>query len=227
MPELREDQLQRLNRYLDAELSPAERAEFEAELARDPHLRAAAERLGRAHAALRTHYQLADASPTRKTASPLRRLALAAGILLAVGLTFYAYRQTLPPPLDGDLIHRAFVLDPTPVIVCDTPEKFLAYTQDTLSAPITARFDTGITLVGWRDAQPGYGDKDLRTRLLLAYAADQTPVVVLFQPAGRPKPLLTRRGLQAYSLRLGPIDLWEISPLDQPVVLPVMSLVNK
>lgn len=163
-------------------------------------------------------------SPSRARLSRLTIFGIAAALFLASALVVL----NLPKPLPGisaSALHAALVQNDTPEIVCDTPEKFLAYTTEKLGEAITARFDTGVALIGWRGAAE-YRE-DTRKRVLLARAATGEPVLVLFQPKAYPAPTQTNPALHLHKRELGTMTAWEVSSFSQPVVLGALGRANR
>jgi hypothetical protein len=226
--ELPREYAELLNALLDGEATPDQRRRAEELERSDPvfaqqlvSLRLAESRIAR----LYSPAAIVPAPPRRTNAPRLHRPLLASAALLAIAsivglLVIRADRSTR---LDADALHAAFVLDPEPTTVCDTPDKFMAYTAEHLGEPIAARFDAGVTLVGWRSAGRRY-DRSVRERLLLAYGANQEPIVVLFQPASGKPPRAANDTLHLYHARFAGVDAWEISPAGAPQILPVLAL---
>lgn len=179
------------------------------------------------------------ASPTQRGLPPVAWLALAACVAGVVGgglwlggalprtaATHTAQKQAGP----GINLSREFaryLADPAPNKVCDTPEKFIAYTRERFGSPIAASFDAGVQLVGWRGPGGSYDDEPVTGEplVLLANARDGQPVIVLFQSADRPQPSFdTSAGLHMHGGVLGNTAVFEVSRREQAVVLPVLRL---
>lgn len=228
MDELPREYAVLLNSVLDGEATPDQSRRAEELERTDPAFAQLLARARLAESRIAQLYRPAASVPVppRRTAAPLiRPPVLAAAALLAIAgvVGLLVLRTDRSVQLDAGALHAAFVLDPKPTTVCDTQDKFLAYTAEHLGEPIAARFDTGVTLVGWRSAGRPY-DKAARERLLLAYGADQRPIVVLFQPASGKPPRAEDGSLHLHHARFGSIDAWEISPEDVPQILPVLML---
>jgi hypothetical protein len=229
--------------YLDDELTPPQRADFESKLESDPALRA---RLAALHAIDDSLTRIA-AEPAPITHAPQPRrawipIAVAAALLLAASAalltltrpapTTFTPKATLPPnTFDAAQDYQALTIALEPHVVCDTPEKFLAYTQDLFDEPITADFTTHTTLVGWRAHRAPYTTPEpgtappLQIRVLLARAPSADPVLAFFIPEGLDAPALPESSaLHHFTRDLGSVRVHEITPLDHPTVLPALSL---
>jgi len=226
--EFTDRQLELMAACLDGEAAAEEIAELEQELERDPGLRRRYESLAGMERELREAFP-ARARPAPARPGALRQFLTAAALILAVcGAWWFGQGRTNPiNPLSGASVHAGFVSDPEPDIVCDTPEKFLAYTREKLGVPIAADFSSDLLFVGWRGLNGAYKGQPGETtdpRVLMLRNADGVPVVVLFQPSADPRPTLDERGdLKRFKKRFGPVTAWEVSPLDRPVALPRLS----
>lgn len=253
---------ERANAYLDGELSAAETAAFEAEMREDPDLAEAVGNVRTIEAGLREafgadaerarqtipdplamaeaeHIRLPDADREEKSFRSAGWLpyAIAAALLLAtVGVWFQVGSGAMHEVPSAAFIYRQAAATLEPAVVCDTPEKFIAYTEETLNEPIGADFSAasnlGITLVGWDvlggDYNPGVSD-DL-PRLLYARAPDGTPIVVYFREKGHGEPALApppgsaaTDAVSVHTKRLGSVTAYEISPLEKPVILDLLG----
>lgn len=229
MTDLDDDRMRLLSAVLDDEATPEQDAAFRDFLQRDPAFAAAYERMKGAQSRLAAMYQPAsradNAGQSPRRPRYVRVAALAAMVTLVTAAAIFALNVNDPMRGNGSAMHQGFVRNPAPTIVCDTPEKFLAYTREHLGTTIAASFAPGVTLVGWRDAGPGYGAES-RVRLLMAYGPSGEPVVVLFQPRRMDRPTLPCGTLKMHSARFGALEAWEISPLDAPCVLPTLRVVK-
>jgi hypothetical protein len=225
-----------MNALLDGEVTKEQAAQIDLLIRSDPAFRDAVERLQHGEGRLRQLYTPSTAARTRmpdasangnapartvgKSRLMRRALAYAAMLLLVAGAVFFASQVPHQSRLQVAVLHNDFVQDPVPATVCDTPEKFLAYTHEHLGVGIQARFDLGVQWVGWRGAGPGYDQDDSRTRVLLVFAPGGEPVVVLFQPSDVKRP--QRRafsGLSVFNKSMGDVTAYEITPLNTPVAL--------
>ncbi len=226
MNELSDRILGLVSKHLDGECALDERAELERAMGEHPELRSRIETAAAAEREIRASFAVPGAHPNK---SPSRQLAVAAMLVLAVcAAWWFGVRGSGgPDPVNAWQAHGLFVSDPEPQIVCDTPEKFLAYTTEKFDEPVTADFDGGPRLVGWRGLGASYGQGHVRgvePRLLLALTDGETPVVVLFQNARDPRPELDpRSGLRVFKKRFGRVTAWEITPDEQAEVLPLLT----
>ena len=162
--------------------------------------------------------------------------AAAAGVLLAASAFWInsGGGSVFEVPSAG-FIYRQASADFEPAVVCDTPEKFLAYTEKTLGEPITANFtlaaNIGISLEGWDVLGGDYnpGESDDLPRLLYARSPDGTPIVVYFREKGHGEPDATppegsvAADVTVHTKTLGRVTAYEISPLADPVVLGLLG----
>ncbi len=230
---------ERASRYLDGEFSAGEHAEFEAELRDSPELARAVADVRTIEAGLRDLFSEPSDIEVPATApdAPGRRApwlpwAAAAALLIAtLGVLYLASPATPQRIASSDrFIYQIVTRSFEPEVVCDTPEKFLEYTTATLGEPLEADFaraaDVGINLLGWRVMGGAYDPDDPRDhpRVLLARGPDGTPVVVYFREPGQPTPYADPTNPVGMHARdLGRVTAYEISPLDGPVVLDLLS----
>jgi hypothetical protein len=241
MTELKPDAMELLNALLDGETTQEQAAQIDMLTRSDPDFRAAVERLRCDEGRLRRLYALTAPAqvlanhPATRAKTPVprwsshrvmhRALAYAAMLLIVAAAAFYAAKVPDHARLQASALHEGFVRNEVPTTVCDTPEKFLAYTQEHLGVGIEASFDSGVRWVGWRGAGQGYDHADSRTRLLMAFAPTGEHVVVLFQPRGKQPPQLQGSStLSIFSKTLGDIEAFEITRLRAPVALSQVRL---
>ncbi len=178
-------------------------------------------------------------SPGRRSLPPAAWLALAACVAGVVGggLWFggalprtaatHTAQQQAGPGINLSREFARYLADPAPNKVCDTPEKFIAYTRERFGSPIAASFDAGVQLVGWRGPGGSYDDEPVTGEplVLLANAQDGQPVIVLFQSAARPQPSFDESaGLHMHCGVMGETAVFEVSRRERAVVLPVLRL---
>lgn len=237
--------LDRLNAYIDDELAPNERAEFEAMLDRDPELRGHLARLRMAEQELRGAFHAttpatpplpdaAAAGQTRAPAAPIRTflsfelqrrhlagLAAAAIFIAAtVGLVLYL---TTPVGKPASWLYARHSYSMEPDHICRTPEEFIDYTYEQLGQAVTADFDAPPELVGWV-APDGYrrSDADAK-RILLARAPTGEPIIVLFQANHWWKLHRDDESVHVFRRKLGDVHITELSPFDRPMILDLIS----
>ena len=181
---------------------------------------------GRATAppALPSMESLGDAPAPVGFLGRVRPFAAAAALLLVASAAVFVAVHEPAERLNASTIYARTTVAFFPTVVCDTPEKFLDYTTEFLRTPIAADFSSPVEFVGWQSFSVGYTGEDGAARLLLARAPDGTEVVAIFQPASLGVPELDRAdGLNRFGRTIGPIEVWEITPLDEPVVLDAVS----
>jgi len=186
-PGLTESDWERLNAYADDELTSADRAAFESEVASHAELRAAVDAIASTDRFLRDAY-----GPTEETyepaktvrdeasddqASVIRRLGprrtwlvtrvAAAALLVVSALAIRSYlisvSTTPQTPIATDVarLYDRYASTMEPTVVCDTAPKFVRYTREAFGRRIRADFDAaseaGIAFVGWVYPDDSYG----------------------------------------------------------------------
>ena len=231
------EDIDRVIRYAEGDLTPDERAAFEAEMADHPELAAMLERMESIDESLRTHFGAPSdttiAGSIRPSVSMPRRIIGIAALIAIVGALSFVYLHSPTPTVQ--LAHARGVLEGPfqPFVVCDTYDKFRQYGIDTFDVPLAANFDAAatanITLVGWRSYQGRYGDEsisgDKPVRVLLALGPNDERVIVVF----RAKDTLRFEtkdtlGYTKHSTTIGGLVVDEISTLPEPIVLPLLGV---
>lgn len=234
---------ERANAYLDGEMTAAEIAAFEAQMKADPSLAEAVADVRTAEEGLRELFAVQGEAPdplaveARAAVRAPRRWmvpAAAAALLIAAAGAWYLTRPGPSGPVPSDrFIYRMVTANFTPAVVCDTPSKFAAYTDEAMNETIGADFasasNLGVSLVGWTVLGASYDDERAEDlpRLLLALAPDGTEVVVYFRERGHDAPehdQSARDPIGVFSKKLGRVTAYEISPLSEPVVLGLLSV---
>ena len=105
-----------------------------------------------------------------------------------------------------------------PEVVCDTPEKFVTYTEAALGLALTASFEGPEVLIGW-DAFLGAYTDEVGPRVLLALAPSGERVVVVFEPDPPERSIVPGDGINAFEREFGSVRATELTPLDQPTVM--------
>lgn len=217
-----------LNAYLDGELVGADLADFERALDSDAQLRARVERMRKIEGTL-CKIHAADSVPSvtnlpKKTAiSWQRALPYAALVAIGVGIWFFTSTQNRPDPLDGSGLYQRTVVLFEPQKVCDTPAKFEQYTLEAFGRTISADFDAGVALIGWRTPRNRYEpDSEDGPRVLLARSVNGTEVLAVFQDPSLPAPRVGS-DLNRFDRRVGPVRVFEITPLDEPEVIGLLT----
>jgi hypothetical protein len=166
--------------------------------------------------------------PDRPKASLGRWVAYAALIAITTGLFLYMNPGQPKQIFDAKNVYRQISEDFEPQIVCDSPTKFESYTKEAFGKTISADFDAGFQLVGWRYHGKNYNpDKPVKgkvTRILMVIAPDGSRILTVFVPRGLPVPELdTGTNLHIYHQKIQSISVYEISPLDKPSVLNLLN----
>lgn len=228
--------LERLIAYADGEGAPDERTAIEAELEQRPELARALQQLRANDAALRDHFASPPSTPARCSRRPLRIYTSVAAIAAALAITitlsvFFMHEPVRTVQLGHarGVFEGAFV----PVEVCDTREKFRQYGLDTFGVPMIANFEQAaarnITLIGWTAYEGRYG-RDVEAgekplRVLLARAPGGERVIVVFRPPGTLRfETEYTHGFTQHTTTMGGLVVDEISNLEQPVVLPLLTV---
>jgi hypothetical protein len=221
------DQLQ-LFRYADGEMEPQERARFEDRLADEADLAEAFERLLAIESRAKQAYRARPFSPPSAEVLPIpsrtfafRRWAAMAALLLIGTLAVFVWTNPSRSVPSLREVHRSVLAEFKPEIVCDTPEKFLAYTTESLGVAIAADFSSRATLVGWSPV-PGLTYMS-RARVLLARDNQGRPVMVVFAH-GDDLPTGGSAADRSYSASFGGITAIELGYDSGPAILPLLSL---
>ncbi|MEO1129084.1 MAG: hypothetical protein AAFX05_05165 [Planctomycetota bacterium] len=228
---------QMVQAFLDGELPPEQQDDFNRALDQDPELRRRVQVLEAAQDTLRRSYApiVAPSSshgPATRSArsrhrhrSRGRTVALVASLAVVV-LAFVVQRQMTPPaaPVSASMAYAAFMHSERPTVVCDTPGKLIAYTTKMLGVGVTADFDAGVDLIGWRRAEGSYEQTRPGDPLvLLAKRDDGTKAVVIFQDARVDAPTIRSMDtLIVTPKRFGPVTAWEVGTIDDAMVLPLL-----
>ncbi|MDX9912687.1 MAG: hypothetical protein RBS39_12730 [Phycisphaerales bacterium] len=236
---IRDEDLALISLVLDGEASPEDQLRYAERMRTDEAFRAHAEQLRAIDADVRSAYApagsrpvLPDASARTTTRSHRRRVSrvsIAASVVLALALIALGARQyqRVSNRVDGAAVYAAYLANPTPSIVCESPEEFRTYMIEKLGAAVDARFDAPVALVGWRATRSRYERTAPKgePRVLLARAPNDEPVVVIFQRASAIPPRLAGEpSAHMFSKRLGRLSAYEITPLDRPVVLDLLTV---
>lgn len=164
-------------------------------------------------------------------AAPTRRLwpilAAAAVLLVAAGL-FRAYWDRRVPDFNlmqpTEMYNRLVMMGFQPAVVCKTDPEFAALVKEKLGTALVATATPGVEVLGW-----GYNDDyngspiSPHTMMLLARVDDREVLVFLDQAArDRELALPPNSNLKLFRREVGPIVAYEITPLDQPKVIPAL-----
>lgn len=243
MDELSQELFAKIDAFVDGEMEGDELQEFERTIADNQQIKAEVERLVRVDRELKDGFaSVASSSLHSGVVEPIAGarlstkrfmipLGIAASLALLAGvwsMNFGVSPNTGTLPIDGSVVLTAFLNNPVPDVVCDTEPKFIAYTQQKLGQAITARFDSGVALIGWRGVGV-YEDTDLDApRVLMARNADGIASVVVFQSADSAAPVVkgARPGVQMYRRDFGTVSAWEFSEADTNFVLDLLSIAD-
>jgi len=223
-----------LDAFLAGELDASSTHEFETLVKSDPHLRARVdlqERIARSlrdtHAAPR-----AVAQSGAPRAFPMKRLAwygIAAAVLLVGAQSFNSYMKQLVPDRTAtpESIYRRLVsLGFKPAIPCpNDPVSFSNLVKARLGSGLLATIDPGseIELLGW-GYKDDYGTPLSNSTMILLVDVQKKHVVLYIDRIGNDATLPDpKSGLKMFRKPVGNLVLYEVTPLEDPRVLPHLS----
>lgn len=227
----------RLSAYLDGALAPAEREAFERDMAADPALRDAVQAQRDIEDSIRRLFPVREAAlpawPEPKTsARPLRRwvwYAAAAAVLLtaAVAINRYVaganpdFKLIAPDTLYAVLQNKGW----QPEVVCTTNAQFAALVEKRLGAALIASPAAGVSLIGWGYGESYNGSPLSPKTVMLLTDVDQKHVLVLMDRESNDRTISVRpeRGLRLFRRTVDGFVLYEITPLDEPRVIPLIQ----
>lgn len=222
-------------RYLDDAMTPEERAAFEGRVSEDAELRAMVEldraavgRLGALLGPTDAPVLRLEPAPGRARRSRLMLpLAAAAAIVLLASLALWwwgtATTSQVAPIVykePAEVYRRELANGFTPDWVCGNDAEMIAFTAARFDQPLLFEPRPGVTLVGW-----GYATNALSgsSCTLLVEAGDDR-IVVLVDRVSKDRrvedPGTVDPSLHLFRRTVGKYVLYEITPKDQPVVLP-------
>jgi hypothetical protein len=245
------DDQQMLDAYLDNRLTPAERSAFEQRFEHEPKLRAAVESQQRIDAALKRIYRAPNAEAVlararaqaalRPDGAPrIIKLAWAVGavgaaaalVMFAVYTGVFDLRPSRPKVVDPDAYKRLETIYDAQVAAgfkpnweCREPEQFKSTFRNDLGQGLAfAMIPSNASVWGI-----GYAETlmSVNTRLILV-KLDETPILVFVDrlSADRELSLPPGRGLNLFRREAGGLVLYEVSPLPEAKVLPLLSAVE-
>lgn len=221
--------------YLDGELDAQQTTEFKELLSADPKLQTRIDQLQSiTESVLRIAREPSAALPidTAQSAKPkanrIKWVAYAAIIAIASSVMILMNPSTPQLEFDAQRFYTKTTTNFVPDIVCDTPEKFEAYTKEAFNKTITANFETPVQLVGWKYFSKNYTPEELKdqntTRALVGQMPDGTPLLAVFptDDFGTLK-LEPGSGFHIHTRTISSIKVIEISPYKDPVLLDLLS----
>lgn len=221
--------------YLDGELDTQQRAEFEALLDADPKLQW---RINGLQSITTSVHRIArEPSPSipinaaqtpKPKANRIKWIAYAATIAIASTVMILMQPSTPQREVDAQRFYTKTTTNFVPDIVCDTPEKFEAYTKEAFNRTITADFETPVQLVGWKYFTKNYTPEELKdkntSRALVAQMPDGTPLLAFFPAENFGKlTLKPDSDFHIHTRTISSIRVIEISPYRGPVLLDLLS----
>lgn len=235
---------QEADRFVDGLMSADEAASFERRMADDVALRADVESLRAVDIALRRYLgDWRDADPPVRIDMVATGLAgrgragrrgwfggrgalLAASVVLVFMLAgaFVLLRQ--PGPGAEALYQREIASGFRPMWVCDTDREFARWTNNILRQPLVPVSDMpeGVRTLGWSRA----GDESplsKRAALMLAEHNGERILVVVDRLENDERVRVSKdSGLHVFRKELGPLVLYELSPLASPAALDALRL---
>ncbi len=235
---LRDEQLRVLEAFADGRLEGAERADAERLVNQSPEAAAVVRSLADADAAVRRLFDppaefgpVLDADKVGSSGRPAVagtvvaggrrpwvRWALAAGLLLAACGAYLAnfVLVTSPDSVYGEFVSAGF----EPAWKCKDQQEFLDYSRARTGGEFLVAEAPGVQVLGWDSGNDLVGE----TTVSLWSRADGKPVVVFIDRAADDHTVRLRpfSGLHLYRGQLGETVFYEVSPLDHPVVLPLV-----
>ncbi len=151
----------------------------------------------------------------RKVSTPLAAAAL---ILLAVIVGYFTLNGSPFGPSHSsaaEVYKRVVDGGFKPEWVCEGPEQFAQYTKDRFGRPWHIDQEQGTTLVGWRYS----ADLLSPDESLLLATRDGQKIVVVADSAANARRVRAGDGLRVHERETGGLVMYEISPLDQPVII--------
>lgn len=235
---LRDDQLRALEAFADGRLDGNERGDAERLLSENPEAAEIVRSLAEADAAVRRLFdpptEFDPALGAESVASsgrayvagsvvaggrrPWVRWALAAGLFLAACGAYVAnfVLVTSPDSLYGEFVAAGF----EPAWKCKDQQEFLEYSRARTGGEFLVAEAPGVQVLGWDSGNDLVGE----TTVSLWSRADGRPVVVFIDRAADDHTVRLRpfSGLHLHRGQLGETVFYEVSPLDHPVVLPLV-----
>lgn len=243
-----EEKLDRLDAYLDGQLDADEREAFERELENDPELKVEVERQGAIDDSIRrlfpappterltsrltmTEAGVADSSdlrvvpasePANKKSSPMRQwlgLAAAIGICVLAAIQFKSASE-LDLAADYSTMAGAYRTEVSrgfePLWVCKDDAQFSGTFSKKFGQPLVlGSLPSDVRAIGLSYASVISSS----TTFLLAEARGEKVIVFIDLATHGEQSLPDGSDLNLYSRQIGPVRLYEVSPLDQAYLL--------
>lgn len=220
--------------FIDQELSDAQLQEFASMRASDPAIDQRIQALQTLEAGFEQISNTGSDSDCEPLQLPKKRFNpkwLAYAALLGICVSLYLYMNPSQPQetFDARSVYMSISANFEPQHICDTPEKFDRYTQIAFGSTISADFGTPTQLVGWRAMGGAVYDPDKpprtpTTRILMSRAPDGTETLAFFVPKGLKIPQLDPGStLNIFERSFGKVKVYEVTPLDEPHTLPILS----
>lgn len=230
----------RIDLFIDGLLEGEDLASFQRELERSPRLREQVEAQQRIDAGLRGLFAY-DASRaavpgppaviagidkagvrSSRRAWPRRALALAAGLALVAAGAWSVYVNLTVPRVENLLNpSTVYAMIDKPEFVCTTDAEFAAAVRGRLGQPLVLASAPGVTPLGWAYSDAYNGRIVGRRTLVLICTVDDRKVLVFMDRLkdDRPIELPPQSGLNLYRRTIGPLVVYEVTPLPGPRVI--------
>lgn len=220
-------------RYVEGLLEGEELARFERNLAASPALRAELRAMQSVDASIQRSFaahsdplEPPHRLPRRRSALPL--IAAAAMIAIGAAIAFFVMRPTAPHEFNARDLYTGFIdAGYQPKWVCADEEEFITYSREHLGQALRPTPPPSIELVGWAYAE------ELKTLGFDKYAVvilsrvDGTEVLGVFDPTATGRlPADPKGRLHIYPQTLGPLTMYEVSPLDAPRLKESMQVIE-
>ncbi|MEM1330965.1 MAG: hypothetical protein AAGG07_10420 [Planctomycetota bacterium] len=158
---------------------------------------------------------------------PAKRFSLRiAGFAAAAAVTLVSLvivqRALGPARLDAEAMFAHYTTAFEPTYVCDTPGSFRQYSARVLGVSISADYEAGVAFVGWRKPDEEFVRSGRRDRATTMYATSEHGVGLLVIFNGHAQ-LPAQSDLNVFEGELGGVRVVEVSPLETPTVLPLLT----
>ena len=221
-------------RYVEGLLEGDELARFERDLAASPALRAELEAMHGIDASMKRAFTFHSdpidpphSLPHRRPRRALQLLAAAAMIAIGAAIVFFAMRPAAPHEFNARDLYTGFInAGYQPKWVCASEDEFITYSREHLGQALRPTPPPSIQLVGWAYAEEL---KDLgfdKYAVVILTRVDGTEVLGVFDPTATGHlPADPKGKLHIFPQTLGPLTMYEVSPLDTPRIAPAMTVI--